>query len=875
MIPIVVGLIATLCTVPLSVSWSLTDSVGTAFMIEEDAVYSRAWFEQKWPAVASDGVTQLVVWSDSRRSFAYDLFGTRVAASGAIIDSAAIAIAVAGGNQKRPAAAFGDTSYLIVWTDTRYSSLDIFATRVGTGGEVHDPDGISISEAADYQDAPAVAFDGTNYLVVWQDRRSGNYDIYGARVTPGGDVLDTAGIPIATDADSEEYPAVAFDGTNYLVVWQDDQGTGDIYGARVATDGSVLDPTGMPVCTAGYRQYQPAVAFDGANYFVVWRDERGSDDDIYGARLTPGGVLLDPIALAICTEERDQTTPAITFDDSVYVVAWLERIITIYYDVYATRVDLDGTVLDPPGIFLASVIKEQTRPGVAYDGTNFVVVWDDDTDPNYDVYAGRIAPDGSLLDQEGTCVSVSASTQFFPAVTFGYSDYFVVWQDQRDDPVEGWNICGALVDPTYGPLDSAVAIVADGLEYSLFHPAVDFDGINYVVVWEDSRYDIGGDAFGARVGMNGTVLDPGGFPIRATAENQQNPRVAGGHEISLVVWSEADPDEPSAGEEIWGARLSSDGTVLDPDGILIGSAVGNQINPAVANGGDSFLVAWQDHRSGEYDIYATVVDIAGAVLDTSGAPVCDAAGNQLQPEAAFDGTNYLVVWEDLRGSAPDIYGARVTGQGSLVEPSAIQISTAWSSQVEPAVAFDGTAYLVAWADRRTGTNYDIYGARVSTGGVVSDPAGMAIEASSADEYSPGLAAGGPGSFLAAYYRYTPPAYDAHRIWANFIQPEAAVKPDENRIAGQMGRIERIVPNPITGSAQISYVLPDRGHVRLAVFDVTGRLAAEIVNEIQDPGYHALSWKVSDAGGSPLAPGLYFCHLKAAAFTDTRKIMILK
>jgi len=78
--------------------------------------------------------------------------------------------------------------------------------------------------------ASAVAFDGTNYLVVWQGSRDAPYRIYGSRVSRDGTVLDGSGITISSELGTQTSPAVAFDGNDYLVVWEAD---GDIHGALV------------------------------------------------------------------------------------------------------------------------------------------------------------------------------------------------------------------------------------------------------------------------------------------------------------------------------------------------------------------------------------------------------------------------------------------------------------------------------------------------------------------------------------------------------------------------------------------------------------------------------------------------------------------
>ena len=112
--------------------------------------------------------------------------------------------------------------------------------------------------APSFQQSPALGYDGTNYLVVWHDYRSGETDIYGARVTSAGTVLDAAGIAISTAPRGQVRPAVAFDGTNYLVAWSDARtGSFDVYGARVSTTGSVLDPAGFAISTGPLARSSP------------------------------------------------------------------------------------------------------------------------------------------------------------------------------------------------------------------------------------------------------------------------------------------------------------------------------------------------------------------------------------------------------------------------------------------------------------------------------------------------------------------------------------------------------------------------------------------------------------------------------------------
>jgi hypothetical protein len=317
--------------------------------------------------VAFDGTNHLVVWTRSAGPFA-DVLGARVAADGTVLDQTPIPISTGEGQQSSPAVAFDGTRYLVVWDDSRAGNSDIYGARVSTAGVVVDPGGIPFSTTAGAQVTPAVAFTGTLALVTWADARSNStYDVYGTRWTSAGGVFDPTGMQIAAAAGHQYAPAVSYGGEHFLVVWADERsGTGtDVYGARVATSGGIVDTSSVPFSTAAGNQSSPDLAFDGSNVLVVWNDRRsGTTYDIYGSRWSPTSGVLNAGGIPISTAARDQFEPEVAFNGS-YLVVWRDYRNGTSADHYGARVTIAGAVSDPNGFAVSGGPGSEQFLGVA------------------------------------------------------------------------------------------------------------------------------------------------------------------------------------------------------------------------------------------------------------------------------------------------------------------------------------------------------------------------------------------------------------------------------------------------------------------------------------------------------------------------------
>ncbi|MGB9721010.1 MAG: hypothetical protein ACPL28_05980 [bacterium] len=91
-----------------------------------------------------------------------------------------------------------------------------------------------------------------------------------------GPIVFSANFAICTDTSQQYYATTIFANSQYYVFWADyryysSQGLYSLYGARVTSAGTVLDPNGK-LLFKRQAAYEPRVAFDGTNFLVAIRD---------------------------------------------------------------------------------------------------------------------------------------------------------------------------------------------------------------------------------------------------------------------------------------------------------------------------------------------------------------------------------------------------------------------------------------------------------------------------------------------------------------------------------------------------------------------------------------------------------------------------
>lgn len=362
----------------------------------------------------------------------------------ALSAQAEIPINTATNRQVSPAVSTTGTDYLVVWSDER-DGWNILGARLDGNGTPLSPAEFTVSAGLNSQSNPQVVWTGSQYLVVWDDGRSGRYtELYLSRVAGDGTVIDTAGKRFSTGAGHESYPQIAWGNNGGLVVWQDYRsGAWNIYAARITPEGDNLDPQGIPIATGSKSLWYPSVAWDGSQYLVAWQDTRGDYYDILAARVSSGTVL-DPEGFAVSTTmPKYQYHPSVAAGGGVFLVAWDDGTA-----IWARRVSAAGAVVDSAEILLCDEYGYQDGTSVVWQGEDFFVAWGDTrsstNSDGADIYGARVTADGQVREPDGVALDIATGTQYEPSVTAQNGNLMVVWTDTRSGTY-GHDIYGTLV----------------------------------------------------------------------------------------------------------------------------------------------------------------------------------------------------------------------------------------------------------------------------------------------------------------------------------------------------------------------------------------------------------------------------------------------
>ena len=187
------------------------------------------------------------------------------------------------------------------------------------------------------------------------------------------------------------------------------------------------------------------------------------------------------------------------------------------------------------------------------------------------------------------------------------------------------------------------------------------------------------------------------------------------------------------------AQWSGDPTINTP--VCTASSLQRRLQIVSDDSGGTILV-WTDSRNGASDIYAQRIDPSGQIRwSQNGVAICSSSGEQDFACIVADGSGgAIIAWPDSRnGPHYDIYAQRINKSGTPQwAADGVIVSTAHEIQEAPTIVSDGAkGAIVAWADRRSYTSYDIYAQLIdSVGDARWAPDGIPVFATAADERGP-------------------------------------------------------------------------------------------------------------------------------------------
>jgi PKD repeat protein len=759
------------CTLIIGI-WALCAGLAQAqsWLPGDDTVDAAAG-DQLAPAMARGGAKVLVAWSD-RRSYpngsssfyefetSADIYAMRLDAAGRPLDAVPLVVTQERATQLNPKIAWNGSNWLVVFESTDLNGTGFYyeqtleAVRVAPSGQVLDSKPIKIHNVLPSGSDWDITSNGTDWVLVFQSSAA-TTALQAMRISAAGVVEQPSSIIVPGTYFQRSNIRVAHTTGVYLLTWTDFSDTMSI---RFGEDLAPLDAA--PTTLVANGALSGLVASD-TQFYMVWLKQRVDFSMIVaGSRVSTAGAKLDGNGKNVSgtSTPGPYTTTSLAWDGQKFRVSWGDS----SNQVRLGRVSAAGAVLDPNGV---AVPGPQTGPLAATANGGVQLTWANlSAQFQYDVLSANVPPSNTA--GPNVALSSGAPQQNRPDAAVGSNGYMLVY---RSD-ISGLNrVMAQPLDAAGNPTTPGPLTLAQGdTSAGLGSPTVAWSGSVYLATWADASGIVA-----QRLRQNGTAIDPAPFAVMP-GFGPVDVAAQGG--VFLVIGHQIGFSNPEVVSPVVARVRGSDGVVLDPAGRPVGGSFTTSV--AVTTLGGRWLAAWEQHPSHDNPIAST----EGAFIDASGAstPQFDiysaystSGGNGIFELTAAGGPNTALVVQSNElssGVETDLVGRIVNADGTLQPPFNM---TPWiGNQYKPRAAWDGTQFVVVYNDQKNrfapftldqlDARSDLFGMRVSATGTIIDPQGFAFSLSPAAEASPNITAkGGVSLILGSIMRNAP--QDAYRI----------------------------------------------------------------------------------------------------------------
>ncbi len=408
---------------------------------------SIAAFDQEDPQICSDGAGgAIITWTDIRNGVTnyFDIYAQRIFANGSVAwTPGGVPICTASDYQVLvQICSDGAGGAIISWTDYRTDGYptnpDVYARKINANGVPEwTSNGVPICTESNTQGLQQMCSDGAGgAIITWIDDRTAvsSYNIYAQRVLSTG-VRDWTLNGELICPTLSLYPAICSDGSGgAIITWTDtSDGNYNIYAQKVNPSGlEQWTANGEVLCSDSNTQDEPQICIDGdGGAIIVWRDTRGSTDDIYARKINSSGdVEWTSNGVPICTAGGNQDDHQICSDGAGgAIITWDDG------NIWAQKIDTDGVVKwTTNGKAICTATDTQQYAQICSDGAGgAIITWEDHRGPNVDIYAQKISNRGSLQwTINGHLICNADGLQEVPQIcSDGAGGAIITWDDER------------------------------------------------------------------------------------------------------------------------------------------------------------------------------------------------------------------------------------------------------------------------------------------------------------------------------------------------------------------------------------------------------------------------------------------------------------